>query len=109
MAITSEQQLANIKKQAEQDTAAKNLRAKTNGGAVAIPSGRSSLDRYLDSVAPATIAGRLLRFNKNAEYVCADDGEKIPDSADMVALADQTQAAWVRFHGEGTPQTKSQG
>jgi hypothetical protein len=106
--VTTEQQMANLKKQAEQDTA-KNLPAKTNGGAVAVPDGRSVLDRYLDSVAPATIAGRLVRFNKNAEYVCADDGEKIPDSADMIAITDQTQAAWVMFHGEGNPPTKIAG
>jgi hypothetical protein len=98
--------MANLKQQAAQDT--KNLPAKTNGGAVAVDM-RNALDRYLDNVAPATIAGRLVRFNKNAEYVCADDGEKIPDTADMVALADQTQAAWVRFHGEGNQPDKLAG
>jgi hypothetical protein len=108
MTLTTEQQLVNLKQQAAQD-AAKNLSAKTNGGAVIVPDGRNALDRYLDDVAPAQIAGRLVRFNKNAEYICADDGEKIPDTADMVALADQTQAAWVMFHGEGNQPTKIAG
>ena len=56
--------------------------------------------RYLDEVAPASIAGRLVKF-KDGEFITVDDGQPMPEGAEYVALCDETQVGWKKFNGAG--------
>ena len=47
--------------------------------------GRSAVASYLDAVAPASIVGRLLKFDKNGRFSCTDDGSVYEDDVDYVA------------------------
>lgn len=79
------------------------LPAKPAVTAVAPPDDRTAVQKYLDDVAPATIVGRLVKFNKNGEFETADDEEKIGEDADFIALCDQTLVGWIKFNGDGEP------
>ena len=111
------------KEDAERDlarrTAAK-ASAASNGGAstavavkpesaVAVPDTRAAAEKYLDEVAPASIVGRMVKFNKEAQFVTRDDGEPIAKDVEFVALCDQTLIGWVRFNDAGTPPDKVMG
>jgi hypothetical protein len=65
--------------------------------------------RYLDEVAPASIAGRMIKFNKEGEFVTHDDGATVPESSEFVVLADQTLIGWVKFRGNGEPPDREMG
>ena len=78
--------------------------------AVAVPDTRTPIQQYLDLVAPASIVGRLVKFDsKRGTFVTHDDDEAIGDDIDFTVLADQTLVGWVRFHGEGEPPDKKMG
>jgi hypothetical protein len=55
---------------------------------------------YLDEIAPAGIAGRLVKFTKG-EFRTSDDGARVPEIAEFILLADQTLVGWIKFGGEG--------
>ena len=57
--------------------------------------------RYLDEVAPSGIAGRLIKFTKDGDYITTDDEQAIPANAEFVLLADDTQIGWLKFNGPG--------
>jgi len=57
--------------------------------------------RYIDEIAPNTIAGRLVKFDKSGRFVTADDGEPIDDTRDFVALCDETLVGWIKFDPDG--------
>ena len=57
--------------------------------------------RYLDEVAPASIAGRLIKFTKDGEFQTTDDKKKLPEIAEFVLLAEETQIGWIKFAGAG--------
>jgi hypothetical protein len=61
------------------------------------PDTRTSVQRYLDDVAPASIVGRAIRGNKEHVFATADDGEPVPDDVDFTALCDQTMVGLIRF------------
>src|SRR5262245_60698697 len=66
--------------------------------------------RYLDEVAPAGIAGRLMGFDPKAgEFVTKDDNEPIAEDAEFVVLADQTLVGWIKFNGSNEAPTRHQG
>jgi hypothetical protein len=69
----------------------------------AVPTGRSAVSAYLDEVAPASIVGRLIKFDKNSNFVTSDDNAVIADDVDFVALVDQTLIGWQKFNQEGPP------
>jgi hypothetical protein len=73
--------------------------------AVAIPDNRTELQKYLDEIAPARIVGRLVRFAKEGRFIYADDETEISESAEFIALCDETLVGWIRFHRdeEGWP------
>jgi hypothetical protein len=65
--------------------------------------------RYLDEVAPASIAGRLVKFSREGVFVTSDDDKPIAEGAEFIALCDQTIVGWQRFHGVGEPPSKEMG
>jgi hypothetical protein len=67
------------------------------------PDTRTSVQRYLDEVAPASMVGRRIKFGKEGTFVTADDDETIGDDVDFVALCDQTLIGLIKFNGEGEP------
>jgi hypothetical protein len=109
---TPEEVRARQKVDAERATAAAkpNLPAPTNGGtAIAMPDSRTGVQKYLDEIAPASIVGRMIKFNKNADYVTSDDDAVIGDDIDFIALADQTLVGWIKFNGTGAPPDRVMG
>src|SRR5262245_15762917 len=58
--------------------------------AVAIPDNRSDVQRYLDGIAPAGIAGRLIKFTKEGVFATAADGEPAPEAAERIPPSDET-------------------
>lgn len=77
--------------------------------ATAIADPRPYRDRYLDEVAPSGIVGRMIKFSKEGAFVTHDDGKPVPESAEFVALCDQTLIGWVKFNGEGEPPDRVMG
>ena len=89
MSLTPEQIKARQRADSEADLAKvrANLPATTNGNgtALAVPDNRSPLDAYLDEVAPATIAGRMVKFTKEGVYATTDDGTVLSDERVCIA------------------------
>lgn len=73
------------------------------------PDTRTAVQQYLDEVAPASIVGRMIKFGKEGTFTTPDDGETIADTADFVALADQTLVGWLKFNGQGEPPDRRMG
>jgi hypothetical protein len=74
------------------------------------PDTRSDVQRYLDEIAPAGIAGRLVKFSKDGAFVFADTDEEIAEDAEFIALCDQTLIGWIKFFNDGeTPPSRIQG
>ena len=62
---------------------------------------REYRSRYLDEVAPSGIAGRLIKFTKDGDYITTDDEQTVPADAEFLLLADDTQIGWLKFNGSG--------
>jgi len=77
--------------------------------AVAAPDARSSVQKYLDEVAPANIVGRMIKFSKEGKFVTSDDDESISGDMNFIVLADQTLIGWIKFNGEGEPPDRRMG
>jgi hypothetical protein len=79
--------------------------------AVAMPDGRTSVQQYIDEVAPSSIAGRLIKFSKNGEFVFADTDEVVSPDVDFIALCDETLVGWIKFRRdeEGAPPDRVMG
>jgi hypothetical protein len=106
---TPEQINAQQRADAEKQFAAK-LPAKTTSTAVAVSDGRTPQQAYLDEIAPASIVGRMAKFDiKGSVFVTPDDGEKIGDDVDLIALCDQTLVGRIKFNGEGNPPDRVMG
>jgi hypothetical protein len=72
--------------------------------------GRTSVQQYVDEIAPNSIAGRMVRFSKNGEFIFADTEEVIPPDQDWIALCDEVLIGWIRFHRDDeTPPDRVQG
>jgi hypothetical protein len=76
---------------------------------IAVPEARTSVQQYLDEVAPASIVGRMIKFSKDGRFITQDDGEPIGDGVDFIALCDQTLIGRIRFNGEGEPPNYAMG
>jgi hypothetical protein len=72
-------------------------------GLPAVPDTRSSVERYLDEVAPSMIVGRLAKFSKEGKSVVQDTQEEIDPEADFLALLDQTFVGWIKFNEDAPP------
>jgi hypothetical protein len=77
--------------------------------AVTVPDTRDYRRRYLDEIAPSSIVGRLIKFSKEGQFVTADDGEAIDESAEFIALCDETLIGWIKFNGPDAPPDRHQG
>jgi hypothetical protein len=67
----------------------------------AVPDTRSSVQQYIDEIAPASMVGRRIKFTKDGTFITPDDEATIDDDVDFVALCDQTLAGRIKFNGEG--------
>jgi hypothetical protein len=112
---TPEQVIAERKRQAEKDTHKAALAdnpiptlpaVPTASNAVATPRNRQE---YLDEIAPASIVGRMIKSSKDHMFVTADDGAKIDDDVDFVALCDQTMFGLMKFDRNGGPPERHMG
>jgi hypothetical protein len=103
--LTPEQVRAQQKADAEKDLAQIKaaLPAMATNAAVTVSENRSEVQRYVDDVAPASIAGRVIRFHKEGKFITPDDDTAIGDDVDFIALVDETLIGWIRFNGEGAP------
>ena len=63
--------------------------------------------RYLDEVAPAAIAGRLIKFSKEGDFVTTDDDQVIAADAEFIALVEELQIGWMKFNGAGEAPVRS--
>jgi hypothetical protein len=90
------QQKADAEK--ERAAAQAKLPAKVSGTAVTVPDSRTPVQKYLDEIAPAGIAGRLIKFSKEGVFATADDGEPVPEAAEFIALCDETLVGWIKFN-----------
>ena len=68
--------------------------------AATVPDSRNPVQRYLDDIAPAGIAGRLIKFSKEGVFATTDDGEPVPEAAEFIALCDETFVGWIKFNRE---------
>jgi len=75
----------------------------------AVPDNRDYLSRYIDEIAPASIAGRLIKFGKSGNFILPDTEETIDPDEDFVALCDETLIGWIKFHGDGEPPERHAG
>jgi hypothetical protein len=71
--------------------------------AVAPPDNRSMIEQYLDLVAPSSIVGRMVKFDKNGQFVTNDDGQQIPEGDEFIALVDQVLVGRIKFVEDGPP------
>ncbi len=76
---------------------------------MALPDARSSVQQYLDEVAPASVVGRLIKFSKDGAFIMQDDGQAIPEKDEFISLAGQTMIGWVKFGEAGEPPDRVMG
>jgi hypothetical protein len=77
--------------------------------AVKVPTNQDYRSRYLDEIAPASVVGRMIKFNKEGKFCTSDDGAELPEDAEFIVLADQTLCGWVKFNGIGEPPDRVMG
>lgn len=76
----------------------------------AVPNGRTFVEQYIDAIAPTTFPGRLIKFDgKAGAFTFTDNGERVAEDRDFVALVDETLVGWIKFNGEGAPPERHQG
>ena len=100
--IVAEQKIQ-ARKLAEAKKAAENtVPAKIETTAASVPDNRSSVEQYLDATSPVGVVGRLVKFNKEAKFVTADDDVPVDESAEFIALVPETLVGWIKFFNDGT-------
>jgi hypothetical protein len=108
-----EEIIAEQKRQAEAQTAAaKAVPAKVTATTPAplAGDGRTAAERYIDEVAPSSIAGQLVKFSKEGKFIISETEEEISLDRDFVALADETLVGWIKFSDDDTtPPDRRQG
>jgi hypothetical protein len=87
----------------------KPVAAPTAGTQVTAPAGKTSLEIYLEQATPPAIAGRLIKFSKEGQFVTRDDGTPIDPDTDFIFLAPYTMAGWIKFNGDGMPPDRVMG
>jgi hypothetical protein len=70
---------------------------------------RTEVEKYLDQVAPSTIAGQMVKFSKDGKYVIIETDEEVNPDRDFIALCDETLIGYIRFNEEGVQPTRVQG
>jgi hypothetical protein len=69
----------------------------------AVADDRPYTARYIDEIAPATLAGPAVKFNKHGQFMRTDTEEVLGDDVDYTALCDETLISWVKFSEDGGP------
>ena len=91
-------------------TSAAVVPVKPQSTAVAKQTGGDYVSRYLDDVAPASISGRMIKFNgKDGKFFTPDDEAEVSEDQDFIALCDETLVGWVKFNGPGEPPDRVMG
>jgi hypothetical protein len=106
---TTEQIKADQQRMAERDRKAMLAKIEPAAIVVPVPDNRTPVQQYLDEISPANIAGRLIKFGKDGNFVTSDDGEPIDDDAEFIVLADETLIGWIKFHPDDTPPDRIMG
>jgi hypothetical protein len=79
----------------------------------AVPAdGRTSVQTYIDDIAPSSIAGRMIKFGKDGKFIFAATDEVVSPDVDFVAMCDETLCGWIKFNrdaAEGTPPDRVMG
>jgi hypothetical protein len=65
--------------------------------------------KYLDEIAPSGIAGRMVKFSKDGDFVTPDDGAAVSSDATFIALCQQTLFGLMKFGGAGDPPDRRMG
>jgi hypothetical protein len=74
------------------------------------PDTRTDIEKYLDEVAPTTIAGQLVKFGgKDGKFLIVESGEEVNPDQDYIALCDESLVGWIKFNGDGEPPTRGPG
>ena len=60
-------------------------------------------------MAPAGIAGRLIKWSKDGNYITTDDDQEVAPKSEFVLLADETLIGWIKFAGPGEPPERHAG
>jgi hypothetical protein len=98
-----EQQRKDADRDRQQKPATGTAAATAKAALPAVPDNRTSVQKYLDEVAPASMVGRQIKSTKEHVFATADDAQPIAEDLDFVALCDQTMVGLIRFNGEGNP------
>lgn len=77
--------------------------------AVVAPDNRSPIERYVDDIAPSSIAGKLIKFSKEGKFVVNETGDELSPDDDFIALCDETLIGWIKFGPDGEPPERHQG
>jgi hypothetical protein len=91
------------------DKTAATVPAVRTATSVVAPDTRPYRDRYLDEVSPASVVGRMIKFSKDGTFITTDDDQRVPESAEFIALCDETLIGWVKFNGVGEPPDRVMG
>jgi len=86
-----------------------NLPAAVDTKLPAASDGRSFHAAYLDAIAPASIAGKMLKFTKEGEYQVVEDESTIGEDVQFIALVPETLIGWIKFNGPGNPPSREMG
>jgi hypothetical protein len=70
---------------------------------------RTPEQRYVDDIAPSSIAGQLVKFSKEGKFTITETEEELSPDEDFVALCDETLIGWIRFRDDGEPPDRHQG
>jgi hypothetical protein len=62
--------------------------------------------RYLDSVSPTAIVGRLIRFSKDGVFVTSDDEQPVDGDTNFYGLCDEVQIGWIKYAQEEGGETQ---
>jgi hypothetical protein len=95
-------------KRAAQAAEASNLPAMTKPQLPAT-AGPLTHEQYLDSIAPASLAGRLIKFNKDGVWMISDDETVIAEDVHFIANVPETMIGHVKFNGAGNAPSKEMG
>ena len=75
----------------------------------AVPDTRTSVEKYIDEIAPSSMAGQVVKFSKDGKFIVRETGDELGPDDEFVALCDGTLAGWIRFYGEGMQPERYQG
>ena len=101
---------AHMKQQKAAPARAVAIKPAASTPAAAAIDNRTPEQRYIDEVAPSSIVGRLIKFNKEGHFITNDDGDAISEDTDFFALCGDVQIGYVKFsHEEGVPPERHMG